>query len=35
MSLNDYLPDCPICYDPLSTDLVTSTSCGHVFHKQW
>ncbi len=35
MQLNDYLPECAICYESLKEDLTTSSSCGHIFHAVW
>ena len=29
---NIVLPECIICLSSLSSDLVTSVNCGHVFH---
>ena len=28
------VPQCPICYEALTTQLAV-TRCGHVFHKKW
>ncbi|CDJ51898.1 hypothetical protein, conserved [Eimeria brunetti] len=27
-------PDCPICCEPLSADLVATPKCGHIYHQK-
>jgi hypothetical protein len=35
MKVDEFLPECPICFIPLKTELATTNICGHVFHMKW